>query len=180
MNATRTIAAIALITSATSGCGAFQRRSNVPVTVALEDASFDHLTEAGDKVSAGDAARPDGHPDAHFTAHIQGSVTALILTICDDLRHNESTQWDTVVGQDPFPDGFLNHVGADTWVLGVVGPDGRMINREDGMIPETDFRTGTTVQLFAGVRETLQPGRYICLTALRSDGPPVTARAEIH
>ena len=157
----------------------FQRRSNLPVTVALDNAAFDHLTEGGDKVSAGDAPHPDGHPDAHFTAHVQGAITALILTICEDEGNNTGTQWDTIVGQDPIPEGFMHHLGAETWVLGVVGPDGHMLNRDDGIMPETDFHAGSTIQLYVGMRETLQPGRTMCLTALRANGPPVVTHAEL-
>lgn len=160
-------------------CAALQHRTNLPVTVTIDEASFNHMTDAGDKVSAGDAPRPDGHPDAHFTAHVQGLVSALILTVCDDLGTHTGTQWDTIVGQDPVPEGFMHHVGAETWVLGVVLSDGRMLNRGDGLIPETDFPAGTTLQLFASVRDALQPGRFLCLTALRPNGPPVSGRVEL-
>ena len=184
VNAPRIARSIALATLATvavsaSGCSAVQRRSNLPVTVTLDDVTFRTMTEAGDKVSAGEAPHADGHNDMHLTAHVQGNITALILTICDDLGNHTGTQWDTIVGQDPIPDGFLNHLGAETWVLGVVGADGHMLNRDDGLLPETAFSAGSTIQLFASMREAVQPGRFVCLTALRSDGAPVTARTEL-
>ncbi len=47
------------------------------------------------------------------------------------------------------------------------------------MIPETDFQAGTTLQLFVSMRDTVQPGRFVCLTALRPNGAPVSARAEL-
>jgi hypothetical protein len=174
----RLLATTALLTGSLS-CAAVQRRSNVPVTVSIDPAQFEHLTDAGDKVSAGDNPRPDGRPDAHFTAHVQGTISGLILTICDDLGNHTGTQWDTIVGQDPIPEGFMNHLGAETWVLGVVGPGGGMLNNSDGMMPETDFPPNTTLQLFAAMRDTVQPGRFVCLTALRPNGAPVSARAEI-
>ncbi|MEI8258133.1 MAG: hypothetical protein WCJ30_20845, partial [Deltaproteobacteria bacterium] len=101
-NSSVLVAALALAGASTTtiGCAALQRRSNLPVTVAIDDVSVDRMTQAGDKVSPGDAPRPDGHPDAHFTAHVQGRVSALILTVCDDLGTHTGTQWDTVVGQD--------------------------------------------------------------------------------
>jgi hypothetical protein len=131
-------------------------------------------------VSAGEAPHPDGHPDIHLTAHVQGDIRAFILTLCDDLGHHTGTQWDTIVGEDPIPDGFLHHLGTETWVLGVVGgPEHRMLNRADGFMPETSFPAGSVVQLYAGMRETVQPGHFFCLTALPANGQPVTARVEL-
>jgi hypothetical protein len=162
------------------GCSAIQRRNNLPVQVALNDANFQRLTNDGDKVSVGEAPRPDGHADIHLTARVQGDIRAFILTLCDDLGHHTGTQWDTIVGQDPIPDGFLNHLGADTWVLGVVGgPENRLLNRSDGFMPETAFAAGSTIQLYAAMREAVQPGHFFCLTALPANGEPVTARTEL-
>jgi hypothetical protein len=130
-------------------------------------------------VSIHDSPTPDGSPDAVFHATVNGRVSALILTVCDDLGHHSSAHWDTIVGQSPLPAGFMYRVGANTRVLGVVTPDGQLLNNADGTLPLRDFLRPTQLTLFASDSEMLQPGRYICLTALGPDGSAVVSRAEL-
>jgi hypothetical protein len=178
------ILAAALLTHCGRGAGggaASQTSSGsagTPVEVTLEPASVETLAQE-DRVSASDNPAPDGRPDARFTAQIRGRVAGLILTICDDLGTHASTQWDTVVGQDALPPGFVHRLGTETWVLGVVDPQGRLLNNGDGSLPEQNFERPTTLRLYASMREALQPGRMVCLTVLRPEGDPVRATAEL-
>lgn len=139
-------------------------------------------TEGGpreDRVGANDAPTPDGQPDAVFEARVSGRVSALILTVCDDQSIHTSAQWDTVVGQTPLPQGFMHRLGTSTRVLGVVGPEGRLLNNADGSLPEQNFERPTSLRLFASITEDLQPGRMVCLTVLRPDGSRSSAQAEL-
>ena len=160
------------------GCSALQRRPSGPPELTLDPANTETWTTV-DRVGPGDRTEPDGRPDANLVAHVRGTVRALILTVCDEDGHHTGAQWDTIVGQDTFPEGFINRFGVDTWVLGIFGPDGRMINRDDGSMPETDFPQTTTLQLYVSMREALQSGRTVCLTALRPEGAALVARAEL-
>lgn len=146
--------------------------------VTLEPATVETLARE-DRVTAGDAPVPDGRPDAVFTAHVRGRISGLILTVCDDLGTHTSAQWDTIVGQQPLPPGFVHRLGTQTWVLGVVDPQGRMLNAGDGSLPEQNFERPTTLRLYASMRESFQPGRYVCLTVLRPEGSSVRAIAEL-
>lgn len=132
-----------------------------------------------DRVGVGDSPAPDGRPDATFTAQVAGTVSGLILTVCDDVGTHTTAQWDTIVGQNPLPAGFMHRLGAATWVLGVVNSEGRLLNNGDGSLPEQTFERRTRLRLYASMTESLQPGRLVCLTVLRPDGSRSTARAEL-
>ncbi len=148
------------------------------VEVTFQTADADQFGRE-DRVSAGHAPTPDGHPDAALTIQVRGRVNGFVLTICEDTSTNTGTQWDTVVGQNPLPEGFQHRLGADTWVLGVVDARGRLLNNADGSFPDMTFERMTTLRLFASLRDTLLPGRLLCLTVLRPEGVPARASAEL-
>jgi hypothetical protein len=152
--------------------------ANEHVELTLEDATAETIAHE-DRVHAGDEPTPDGHPDAQFTAHIRGRISGLILTICDDPETPTATQWDTIRGQDPIPQGFLNHFGYQTWVLGVFDEHNQRLNRGDGSLPETTFSQSTTLHLFAAMRDTVVGGRSICLAALLGNRIVARASAEL-
>src|SRR5690349_15423236 len=74
--------------------------------VRLQPATVEGLV-GDDRVSAGDLPTPDGRRDAVFSVQVRGPIANLILTVCDDIGTHTSTQWDTIVGQDPMPHRFI-------------------------------------------------------------------------
>jgi hypothetical protein len=147
-------------------------------TVTLEGGRYDQLTTE-DRVGTGDRPEPDGQNDVRLAATVSGRVSALILTVCQGEGSPTSAQWDTIVGQEPIPQGFLHRLGVQTWVLGVVDARGRMLNRDNGSLPELGFDRPTQLRLYASTREELTPPRTMCLTVVRPDGSMQWATAEV-
>jgi hypothetical protein len=74
-----------------------------------------------DRVQPGDQGlAPDGQPDGELSATGAGAFDALILVTVDaNGKPAFGQQWDTLVGQDPIPQGYAFQTGAQTWILGV-------------------------------------------------------------
>jgi hypothetical protein len=138
-----------------------------PVGPAVESFALT-TTESGDHVGRSTQLRADGAPDHVFTARVSGQVGGFIMTVCENGRHTIS-QWDTLVGATPAPEGFHWRQGGATWALGVVDAAGTLLNQSDGSFGLRTFDQPTEIRLHAAQNGRLRSGRTICLAVLGQD-----------
>ena len=83
------------------------------------------------------------------------------MTVCEGGRHTIS-QWDTLAGETPAPEGFHWRRGAKTWALGVTDGSGAVLNSEDGSFSVRTFDQPTALKLHAAQNSFLRSGSDIC------------------
>jgi len=115
---------------------------------AIERMSLDAHSGLVDRVGEGDAALDGGgYDDGAFDLEVDGPLDALILLV--DVPGNPEGAWDTIVGSAPFPQNVSSSSyytrGSDTWVLGVAGASGTLLNRADGTLPRINGRQSLTL-----------------------------------
>ena len=141
----------------------------VPASGVSEDeATFEF--DAGDEVGAGDGAiGADGAPDNTIEVTLEGEVAEILVTACPDGQPSGS-QWDTFVGDEAIPDGFVYTVGSQTWVAGVARASGALINRDNGDIAVQSFDEPTRITLYLQNDGSIQPGAQLCVVTFDSSG----------
>ena len=179
VNLARSLPCVLLVSCGSPQHSASSSGSPPPATtqIALDNANL--ATAVQDDKVGRDAPEPDHHPDLHLVAHVGGEISALILTICEDATTQTGTQWDTIVGQDPIPDGFEYRRGEQTGVLGVFDEHGQRLNCSNGSLPTMAFAPNSVLNLYVAMRDTVVAGRSVCLTAVQPNGALAHATAEL-
>jgi hypothetical protein len=133
----------------------------------------------GDRVGPGDQVTADGQPDIELTATVQGVVSGIILSVCDEGGRPSVSHWDTYTGEAMLPAGFAWTAGKQTWVLGVSDGAGTLLNAGDGSFAAIELATPTPLTLSAANPGGVGSGTLLCIWVMRPDGTAARASTRI-